>query len=1189
MKIKAIEIHGFKSFFKKANLEFLPGITAMVGPNGCGKSNIVDAIRWALGEQSAKHLRGNVMEDVIFNGSKDKKPLSMAEVSLTFANDNGSLPIQYREFSEIQVTRRVFRSGESEYFINKAACRLKDITELFLDTGVGTKAYSILEQGQVDKIINSKPQELRLLLEEAAGISKYKARKQEALRKMDATRQNLVRVNDVLGELSKQISSLRYQAQKLRRFKGLKDRIRTLELALASQKHLALETSRSRKSDELSQLKDRQAALLAERNTLEAELVTRKATLHELEEAFNATEKKALEIQFAVKAEEANVDRKKEKISDLERQIQKASQDEEDYLGRLRGVEEEISRAQALREELTGNFRAMEAQVRQEEERLAALKGDFASLRNDLEAQRTELFESRHEMTRREHNVSRTEQARGESERRLTQSRHETDSAQVQLEEVRAQRALAQRELEESREALTELEHEQESLLGAITQGEQSLKELIETIAGLKEKQARAESQLESLRELQASFEGCSDGVRSIMQRRHEITRSGNGIYGLVADFVETTPQLEVAVEAVLGERLQYVIVQSHAEGIEAIDYLKTQSLGRGSFLPLKTEKPLSLQAAGTNGSTWPQATPLVNLISVKDGYQPVINYLLGDTLVVEDLCQALAFWKSADAPHTFVTLGGEIVDSKGVITGGYQNGTGSRFLKKKREMRELEELLASLSRELEGTQQERELQARDLTEKRAALKQIQDRVVKQKLFLQSKERDVRQYSEEGQRIQHKIEFLALEEKKLVGELDELDEELALYRAEIEALGARHAALEEAFSELQGREKRCREEIEAQEEVYNHCRADLMDLKARVSSLASALELREQSRANCTAQIAKSRAVREEAEKDIASLREAIETALEQVSSLSLSYHLYQEHIREQGSRLHEKREELQTLEAKAKDLQNELNDLHPSLLSLDHDLGQITSELGHLEETIGTKYHLSLKAVIGEYPAENYPPEETQAKLSKLEDVQGRMLEQINFNAEREYEEKTQNHEFYRTQADDLNKSLEALQEAIQKINRTSRERFRATFDQVQTNFKEILPLVFEGGRGELSLTDESDLLETGVEIMVQPAGKTLRHISLLSGGEKALSAISLLFSLYLIKPTPFCLLDEVDAPLDDSNIDRFLKILQQFAPTSQFILITHNKKTMEIAHTLYGITMEEPGISKIVSVRLN
>lgn len=1170
-------------------MEFLPGITAMVGPNGCGKSNIVDAIRWALGEQSAKHLRGNVMEDVIFNGSRDKKPLSMAEVSLTFTNDNGSLPLQYREFSEIQVTRRVFRSGESEYFINKAPCRLKDITELFLDTGVGTKAYSILEQGQVDKIINSKPQELRLLLEEAAGISKYKARKQEALRKMDATRQNLVRVNDVLGELSKQLSSLRYQAQKLRRFKGLKDRIRTLELALASQKHLALETNKALRSQELAQLKDRQAALLAERNAVEAELVTRKSALHELEEAFNATEKRALEIQFSVKEEEANVERKQERIGDLERQIQKASQDEEDYLIRLRREEEEIAQAHALREELSGSLRAMETRVRQEEERLAALRGDFASLRDDLEAQRTELFEFRQEMSRREHNLSRTEQARGERERRLTQNHHETDSAHFQLEEVRGHQGLAQRGLEESREALIAFEHEQESLRGAITQGEQRLKELIETISGLKEKQARAESQLESLRELHASFEGCSDGVRSIMQRRHEVTRSGNGIYGLVADFVETAPQLEVAVEAVLGERLQYVIVQSHAEGIEAIEYLKAQSLGRGSFVPLETEKPLSFQDPASNGSSWPQATPLANLITVKEGYQPVINYLLGDTMLVEDLPQALAFWKSADAPHTFVTLGGEIVDSKGVITGGYQNGTSSRFLKKKREMRELEELLAALARDLEDAQQERDLQTQALTEKHAALTQVQERVVRHKLLLQSKERDVHQYGEESQRIQRKIEFLALEKKKLDGELAELNEELTLYRTEIEEMSTRHAALEKAFSELQGRERHCREEIEAQEEAYNHCRAEHMELKAQLSSLASALGLREQSCANCTAQIAKARMVREEAEKDIASLRQAIESALEQVNSLSLSYHQHQELIREQGSRIHEKREELHAMEEKSKVLQNQLNDLHPVLLSLDHDLGQITSELNHLEEAIGTKYHLSLKAVIGDYPVENYPPEETQAKLSKLEDIQGRMLEQINFNAEREYEEKAQDYEFYRTQADDLNKSLEALHEAIQKINRTSRERFRATFDQVQTNFKEILPLVFEGGRGELSLTDEDDLLETGVEIMVQPAGKTLRHISLLSGGEKALSAITLLFSLYLIKPTPFCLLDEVDAPLDDSNIDRFLRILQQFAPTSQFILITHNKKTMEIAHTLYGITMEEPGVSKIVSVRLN
>ena len=352
MKIKAVDIVGFKSFFDKTSLSFLPGITAMVGPNGCGKSNIVDAIRWALGEQSAKHLRGSLMEDVIFNGSKSKKPLGMAEVSLTFSNENGGTPHPGNQYTEMQITRRVFRSGDSEYYINKTPCRLKDITEMFLDTGVGTRAYSIIEQGRVESIINSKPSELRVLIEEAAGISKYKARKYEALRKMDATRQNLLRVQDVLGEIEKQISSLKYQAKKLKMFKGLKERIKRLDLALASQKHAALLEQQSLKRTELQELTDTQASLLSEINVLNAGMVSKKTQLQEAEEKFAVAERKKLEIEFSIKEEEHNIERKKEKIEDLSNQSSRASQEMKQHQSRLREEEEEIEKAQTLKTQL---------------------------------------------------------------------------------------------------------------------------------------------------------------------------------------------------------------------------------------------------------------------------------------------------------------------------------------------------------------------------------------------------------------------------------------------------------------------------------------------------------------------------------------------------------------------------------------------------------------------------------------------------------------------------------------------------------------------------------------------------------------------------------------------------------------------------------------------------------------------
>ncbi|HPD61068.1 MAG TPA: chromosome segregation protein SMC, partial [Thermodesulfobacteriota bacterium] len=940
MKIKTIDILGFKSFFKKTSLSFLPGITALVGPNGCGKSNIVDAIRWALGEQSAKHLRGSLMEDVIFNGSREKKPLGMAEVSLTFANDNGNAPAQYKEFSEIEVTRRVFRNGESEYFINKAPCRLKDITELFLDTGVGAKAYSIIEQGRVDTIINSKPQELRVLIEEAAGISKYKVRKQEALRKMDATRQNLLRVKDVLGEIEKQISSLKYQAQKLKRFKGIKDRIRTLELALTSQQYVALSNQESLKQAEMGKLKDRQAFLMAEMNSVDTDIVAKKTNLQAEEEKFTGLEKKRLELEYAMRDEENNIARKKEKIGDLAKQSEKALKDMEDNLARLRLEEEEITKSEALKTRFQAELQDLESILKREEDKLSLLKRDFALIRSDLESQREQLFEGRYEISRRENSIDHGKQTQIEYKRRLEQNGAEDREAQKQYEELRTKQASIIQELEKSRQDQELLEKEKETCLDKISRLEQEIREVTEAIATGKENLARLESQKESIQELQKNFEGCSDGVRCIMQKKDELDKGRNVLLGLTADVIETEPRFEVAVESLLGEKLQYVIVKSQAEGVEAVEYLKTQSLGRGSFIPLEIEKPFSF---GEKPSLeFPQAIPLISVVKVKEGFEPIIRYLLGDALLVEDLSQALSIWKHADAQN-LVTLSGEIVDPRGVITGGNQNGMGSRFLKRKREISELEEKLSFLTQELRKLQHRREESSGELEEKQTLLKKIEEQLVQQKLSLQHVERDLHQNQGEIERVQKKTEFLVLEAQKLQGELAEIEEDLANNLSELEALRARQALFEETFSVLQAKEKECQEKIDSQETSFNHYKNALMDLKAQISSLTSTLALRQKSRENCIYEIDKEKRLREEAEQQAAILHEEITAATIRMDDRSRLFQAYQETLNQQENMLEDLRYDLRLHEEKLKTAQQEFNNLHPSIQELDHELAQLS------------------------------------------------------------------------------------------------------------------------------------------------------------------------------------------------------------------------------------------------------
>jgi len=1005
---------------------------------------------------------------------------------------------------------------------------------------------------------------------------------------MDTTRHNLIRVNDVLGEIGKQISSLRYQVQKLKRFKGLKERVRTLELALASQEYTGLHRNQSLKKAQLEELKDRQTLLMTEINKINAEIVAKKTQLQENEEEFATIEKKKLEIEYSIKEEENNLERKKERVGDLEKQIKKATQDMEENLSRLHLEEEEVNKSGTLRNQLQDRIKNITTHLKGEEEKLSTLRKDFVSIRNALERKKEELFAVGYEISRRKDSIGHEEQTRDEYEHRLEQNQEEIKRAEMQLDDEAKQKAQILKELGKCRQEKELLEKEQETNLETIRHLSKEIKSITDALSAAKERQARFESQRESLQEFQDNFEGCSEGVRWIMQKKDGLERVKNGVYGLVADFIEAEPHLEVALESVLGEKLQYVVVKSHAEGVEAVEYLKRESLGRGSFIPIETEKSFDFEDQSGEVLRY-EANPLINMVKVKDEYQPIIRYLLGGVLLVENFSKALSVWKNSNIHYPLVTLDGEIIDPKGIITGGAQNGVGNGFLRKKRNLKELEHKLSSLGEELFSLQKKGEEKERELEDKQKSLQDTQERLIQKKLFLQNKERDYQQHNETSQRIQKKREFLLLEKKKLMGELTELQEDLEIKRSEQEEFHSKQILLEETFSELQKKEREFQEKIDLGEKSFNNYKADFVDLKTQLSSLTSTLDLRQKTLINLKKEILKGKQAKEEAEKEAAELRKGIETALGKVHTMTKSYQHYQNELGEQEEKLEEGRRSLYEHEGKLKTIQQEFNNLQPSIQKLDHELTQIISDTRYLEDKIKGKYHVSLGEAVNQFPREKYPEEETRAKLEKLEQAQEKMIEEVNFNAQREYEERVEKLKFYQTQAEDLNKSLDSLQEAIHKINRTSKERFRTTFNQVNENFKKILPLVFEGGEGKLILTDESDLLETGVEIRVQPAGKNLKHISLLSGGEKALSAISLLFALYLSKPSPFCLLDEVDSPLDDASVDRFITILKRFASDSQFILITHNKKTMEIADTLYGITMEEPGISKIVSVRLN
>src|SRR3990170_2936214 len=702
MKIKKLEIHGFKSFVDKTTLAFPKGVTSIVGPNGCGKSNIVDAIRWVLGEQNARHLRGKLMEDIIFNGSESRKPIGIAEAVLTLSNEEGVAPAAYVNFTEIEIARRLFRSGESEYYINKVQCRLKDIVDLFTDTGIGTRAYSIIEQGQVGWLVNAKPEERRGLFEEAAGINKFKHRKDAALRRLEATKQNLTRVNDIIGEVKRQMNSLNRQAKKAERYKAMREELKGFELFLASEEYKALHEKKHEGENKLEMLKEKEVELSTAMSQKASSLEDVRAKYLKQEAALKTAKQKAFEADSQIKDREKEIQLSELRIGELKRNEERLLKEIEELKVQQDTVEKEIEWLNGLLSEINVAVESEESRLLNEENSLK----DVERKSQESEVRSQELRKKKDEIGNKVVQIKNNIAVYLKDEERLNLITGKALREKEELEKRSRESAVRSHELRSRKEEIEngkrnvektqELASEQlQDLEGRLIQKDNELKTL-------KQDFSRTSSRLHTLKELEKNLEGFKDGVKAIMLNKKEDHAEYKHIHGLVADVIETSAQYEKAVEAVLGERLQYVIVESHDAGVQAVEYLKTQAKGRGSFVPLKGariknngEKP---------GHAHPNTEELLEHVRIKDGYYPIAQYLLGDVLLVHNLNDAIELWRSNGLDKTFVTLEGEMVDNQGVITGGYSNGADGNILRKRREIKDLSAALSDLERKIAET-----------------------------------------------------------------------------------------------------------------------------------------------------------------------------------------------------------------------------------------------------------------------------------------------------------------------------------------------------------------------------------------------------------------------------------------------------------------------------------------------------
>ncbi len=1192
MRIKKLSIQGFKSFADKVVLNLAAEPAAIIGPNGCGKSNIIDAIRWVTGEQNARHLRGKNMEDIISNGCESRKPLGMAEVILTFSNERGHAPARFASFSEIEVARRLYRSGESEYYINKVKCRLRDVADLFTDTGIGKQGYSIVEQGQVSWLINARPEERRVLFEEAAGINKFKHKRDTALRRLASTKDNLLRVSDIISEVKRQLNSLNRQAKKAERYRVAKDALKEVDLRLTAIEYGLLQDKRLENQKKIAEAEDLGAGLLAEGARLESGRDNSQSELSGLEERYRVVEERVYTLEKTLSEEERKAEVARIRSEELARnnarlqgEISETATKKDLAAKGLSETEDALEEAGLSMTERQKELDILSADLKAAEDELQGRREVEGGLKARLVEENARLSNIRFSIQTAIKDEAREREREAKTGAGIVNARQRIDSLTEPL-------AVLQQDITESTEKGESLETSIEELSRRL-EGLEGRKQTLESkIEGGKESRAADNSRLNTLLEMERNLENIHGGARSILKEGKL-----RGVHGIIADYIDTNPGYEKAVEAALAEKLEYVIVEGQGETLDAISFLKTNAGGRGSFVPMRELRPApSAVPAGYAAGSGVKA--IGDEIKIRDGYSHIVNTLLGDTIIAQDLNEAIKIWSTEGLFKTIVTLEGERLSSDGVITGGGLEASDGGILQRRGEIKAikkslnlLETNLGELTEEMRGLEEEIISGRRELDEHKASLHRVEIKQVNTGSEIKRREnelqtlRELRQNLEKEQNTATEA-LLAISEKNknLQREREALEESLAVNDKELLRLGNESSLIEEKKRTISTSVTAAKVELARVTERRGALEARRGDQQRLITELADLFLQRADEKARSEAEIEDKKQLSLTIKNKIESLYKELRTAKEGRT------------VEKEG--LQAVTERIQESDGAIKAIEDKLRRLEEQKGTLGFGLKEIEMKVASLEEKMAERYGLSLDDLarpLGEEGAvdkEDGTIDEAADPAALREErdkIRAKILSmgEVSLSALEEYRELDERHTFLLKQHEDLTASMEGLHKAIARINRTTRAMFSAAFKEINEKFTENFPKLFRGGHAELRLLDETNILESGIEIVAQPPGKKLQNLTLLSGGEKALTAVSLIFSIFLIKPSPFCLLDEVDAPLDEANIDRFNAFVRDISNISQFILITHNKRTMEMVERLYGITMEEPGVSKVVSVK--
>lgn len=1184
MHLKSVELQGFKSFADKIYLDFNPGITAIVGPNGSGKSNISDAIRWVLGEQSARSLRGSRMEDVIFAGTEVRKPQGFAEVSLTLDNSEKELNIDYEE---VVVTRRVYRSGEGEYFINRNACRLKDIHELFMDTGIGREGYSIIGQGKIDEILSNKSEDRRRIFEEAAGITKYKYRKNEAEKKLEKTNENLTRVNDIMSELSGQLEPLRIQSEKAKKYLNLRDELRVIDVNVSV-------ASIGKFREELVKIDSNLEAVANSIETLQKSVDDKEKLTNEMYEQINSYEEQmeqcraeqkaaseeSAEEQNRINLAYANIEHCKENIQRINDEIGKSERGIEqldELIEEYGKVFDELSKT---REELLvkisaaqDDFEKVNLTFRGNNENIENLKSEIIEKTSEISSLRSKvvnyniLIES---FSRERQNIDMELENHSSEHERIAE---ENKKLEEQLQKLTL-------EFDELKKTVADDEERQSSL-------KEQNEELSEKKNGVLEELNKKNSRKSVLEDMENDFEGYNRSVKAVMAAHSDGPLQRSKIYGPITKLISTDKKYVTAIEVALTSVNQNIVTETEQDAKAAINYLKSGKLGRATFMPISTVKPRNTDLHGAEKMKGYIALAH-EIVEYDKKYEGVVGSVLGGTVVVDNIDNAIAMAAKCGHKFKIVTTEGEVMQPGGAMSGGSTGGRNSGFLSRAAEIEALKEEIANLEAELRQIEDKKievadELKkvsdrlggSRDLlAEKNEEYIRAKSNSEHSRLFLEAAESRTAQLKDELKTIEERTTEISDDIVLCNNTADELEAKVASLRvetdskqSETEEINRKVKEIQDLLVKLQIDESTNMKDIEVQTERLENVKSEKESILEENSGKRNEIA---------------------ELNAKIAAITGEIEEDNKKLSEIGQKAQTLEKHLAELG----EKRKEA---DAKSKELQEQVKEVREQLFALGQKKAKVEAtkakcegDLDGLFEYLWNEYELTYSDAVKLKTEDEFDLKAATARISELKS-KIKSLGNINIDAIEEYKIIKERFDFLTEQTVDLEKAKGELEKIIDEMMTIMKKQFSEQFAVISKNFNNVFRELFGGGQAQLELADPEDIMETGVEIIAQPPGKKLQSLTLLSGGERAFTAIALLFAILKVRPTPFCILDEIEAALDDINVYRYADYLKKYSKKSQFIVVTHRRGTMEAANILYGVTMQEKGISKLLSLNID